>query len=488
MLRAARYAVVGLWVALLLALARSHLPSTAVVTTQAPGEIVASAGEDWMGLYMRGEKIGYTHSRTRPVDGGFHFEETSHMRLSVLDQVQTVHAVIDATTAPDYSLRQFQVSLDSGVGAFAVRGTVEGAGLKLRTSAGGQDSEQALALSGPLFLPSSARAHLHAVGLAPGAAVTLQVFDPAGMEYQPLQARVVGREAITVGGEKRDAWKVVESFRGIDSTVWLDDEGHALREEGPMGLTAVRETAQQAVGEGWSATAFDLMSAVAVRVDPPLDAPRERQHLKLRLAGLGDLPVPSDRRQVYRDGVLDITREPVGRAAYTLPYQGEDWRGELQSTPFLQADHPRVQALATEIAGGATDPVRVAQRLRDWVYEEIEKRPAATIPNALQVLDMRAGDCNEHAVLFAALARAVGLPARVVAGVVYADGAFLYHAWDEVWIGSGWLSVDAALDQIPVDATHVKLIEGGPEKHAALIPVIGRLTIDVLPDAVVQSR
>jgi hypothetical protein len=441
-----------------------------------------------MGLYMRGEKIGYTHSRTRPVDGGFQFEETSHMRLSVLDQVQTVHAVIDATTAPDYSLRRFQISLDSGVGAFSVHGTVDGQALQLRTTAGGQNTDQALDLSGPLFLPSSARAHLHAAGLAPGAAVTLQVFDPAGMEYQPLQARVVAREGITVEGTMHDAWKVVESFRGIDSTVWLDDAGHALREEGPMGLTAVRESAQQAVGEGWSANAFDLMSAVAVRIEPPLEAPRDRQQLRLRLGGLGDLTVPADRRQTYRDGVLDISREPLGRAAYTLPYQGEDWRPELQATPFLQVDHPRIQALAIEIAGGERDPVRVAQRVRDWVYEELEKRPAATIPNALQVLDMRAGDCNEHAVLFAALARATGLPARVVAGLVYADGAFLYHAWNEVWIGSGWLSADAALDQIPVDATHVKLVEGGPEKHAALIPVIGRLTIDVLPEAVVQTR
>jgi len=67
--------------------------------------------------------------------------------------------------------------------------------------------------------------------------------------------------------------------------------------------------------------------------------------------------------------------------------------------------------------------------------------------------------------------------------VVYADGAFLYHAWDEVWIGTGWLSVDPAFDQTPVDATHVKLIEGGPETHAALMTVIGRLSIELLPDS-----
>ena len=93
---------------------------------------------------------------------------------------------------------------------------------------------------------------------------------------------------------------------------------------------------------------------------------------------------------------------------------------------------------------------------------------------------MGAGDCNEHAVLWAALARAGGLPARVVAGAVYANGAFFYHAWDEAWLGSSWVSVDPAFDQMPADATHIKLIEGGPETHAALISIIGRLGIEVV--------
>jgi len=116
------------------------------------------------------------------------------------------------------------------------------------------------------------------------------------------------------------------------------------------------------------------------------------------------------------------------------------------------------------------------------VYRELEKRPVASIPNAVQVLEARAGDCNEHAVLFAALARAAGLPTRVEAGVVYANRAFLYHAWDAVWLGAGWVTVDPTFDQMPADATHVELIQGGPETHGALLTVIGKLSIDVLPD------
>lgn len=248
-----------------------------------------------------------------------------------------------------------------------------------------------------------------------------------------------------------------------------------------MDMVVQREDATRAVSAGWADEAFDLMDAIAVKVRNPIQDPRHLERLDARLGGLGDITIPTDRRQSVHDGILHVEREPTRAATYILPYDGSEWRDDLAATAFLQADHPRLRATAQEILGGESDPQRAAELLRRWVYENLEKRPLPSLPNALQVLETRAGDCNEHAVLFAGLARAAGLPARVNAGVVYGDGVFLYHAWDEVWIGSGWLSVDPAFDQMPVDATHVKLIDGGPERHAGLLGVIGKLSIDVLP-------
>lgn len=58
-----------------------------------------------------------------------------------------------------------------------------------------------------------------------------------------------------------------------------------------------------------------------------------------------------------------------------------------------------------------------------------------------------AGDCTEHAVLLAALARSVGRPARVVVGVllVATDGqvAGFGHAWTEIHDGTKWQVADA---------------------------------------------
>ena len=177
---------------------------------------------------------------------------------------------------------------------------------------------------------------------------------------------------------------------------------------------------------------------------------------------------------------MKIRREELSRLApRALPINDKQLSSYLQPTPFLQSDHPSVKALAKKILRGETDARRAAVKLKDWVYKEIAKEPTVSIPNALQVLQTKKGDCNEHTVLFNALARAAGIPAKTVVGVVYLRGAFYYHAWSEVWLGE-WISLDSVLDQFPTDVTHVKFLEGEIDRQIDILQLIGNLKIEVL--------
>ena len=80
--------------------------------------------------------------------------------------------------------------------------------------------------------------------------------------------------------------------------------------------------------------------------------------------------------------------------------------------------------------------------------------------SALEVLHTRKGECQAHAMLYTAMARAAGVPTRLAGGLVYMEGmGFLYHAWAESY-ADGWVSVDPTFNQVGVDATHIKLVEG----------------------------
>lgn len=122
----------------------------------------------------------------------------------------------------------------------------------------------------------------------------------------------------------------------------------------------------------------------------------------------------------------------------------------------------------------------VSERLVEWLYQNLEKSFLAAIPNAVDVLKNRSGDCKAHAVLLTALARSLGLPTRLVSGLVATDdGAFYYHQWAEVYTGQ-WVPVDPVFRQVPADATHIKLSQGDLSEQLRLLNAIGTISIEVL--------
>ena len=102
------------------------------------------------------------------------------------------------------------------------------------------------------------------------------------------------------------------------------------------------------------------------------------------------------------------------------------------------------------------------QNLEDFVRSYIRTKDLSVgYASALEVARKPEGDCTQHAVLLAALGRAVGIPTRVVDGIVYVDSyagsehVFVPHAWTQAYVDGSWHSFDAALHGF--DAGHVAL-------------------------------
>jgi len=136
---------------------------------------------------------------------------------------------------------------------------------------------------------------------------------------------------------------------------------------------------------------------------------------------------------------------------------------------------------------GNNDPVRITRLLTMGVNGMLEKEITFSIPNAVQVLASGRGDCNEHTVLFVALARALGLPARTAVGLVYVNDAFFYHAWPEVWLGQ-WVAVDPTFGQYPADAAHLRFVIGGLAQQVEILRLIGKLNIEVVAPVTAESE
>ena len=120
-------------------------------------------------------------------------------------------------------------------------------------------------------------------------------------------------------------------------------------------------------------------------------------------------------------------------------------RAYLAAEPLLESDDPLIRAEAeVAVKGIEGDRARV-ERLTRYVNGLLDKKPTVSLPSAREVLRTKVGDCNEHTALFVAMARSLGIPARIAVGLVFMHGAFYYHAWPEVYThGTRWARALAA--------------------------------------------
>ena len=87
--------------------------------------------------------------------------------------------------------------------------------------------------------------------------------------------------------------------------------------------------------------------------------------------------------------------------------------------------------------------------------------------SASEVLRIKSGDCTEHSALFAALARAAGIPTKMVYGVVMnANGEFFFHNWNEVFADGKWITVDSTFNMERADSSRITLSYGGPDSRS----------------------
>jgi hypothetical protein len=154
-----------------------------------------------------------------------------------------------------------------------------------------------------------------------------------------------------------------------------------------------------------------------------------------------------------------------------------------RANAWVQSDNAEIIALARSAPAIGSMTARM-HRLEQVVYLHMNgPRAVLGYASALQALHSRSGDCTEFALLLAALARAVGLPARVVSGIAYASDfagkpdAFSPHAWVQVWDGRRWISFDAGLGD--VESTHIALAvgDGSPEDYAGVGALLRRLRL-----------
>jgi hypothetical protein len=407
--------------------------------------------------------------------------------------------------------KAFVVTFEGDAGPIIARGRVLNDSLLILMLATGSDvpvDTQRIKLSGPTLLPTLLPLAV-ALGEQPkvGHTYTLPVFDPVGLTPREVSLNIAAESSFVVNDSSAldratGTWRGVQpdtlrAYRVVTDTGagaagfsgWIDEQGRVVQTS-ELGFEH-RRLPYEVAFENWRLASAkgsapisedrDMLETTAIGANRRLDSSITSLRVTLGNADLRGFDLTSPRQRMRGD-TLVVTRElPEALVArYALPDGGRKLMPELtMAEPLVQSNHPDIVRLARRLGRGQRDPRVVAERINQWVYDSLTKRITFGIPSALQVLRARGGDCNEHAQLFVALARAAGIPARVDAGLAYIDGKFYYHAWPEIFLRD-WVSVDPTFGEFPADAAHLRFTIGGLGRQAEMIRLMGRLKLEVV--------
>ncbi len=440
----------------------------------APASPAAPPERDlWYAIGDGGQPHGNMHIQVRRLeDGGTEYVIQLLLLLELLGERQELRSSSTAVVEPDLSLRHLESESEqmSGRTRLRVRATKDGHTLE-REQDGATHTQTFTSADGlPVISAVALGDWLHrllvASGPEPGLTRRVRLLVAETGEPEEATARLLAHDAegstwaIDVGGE----WQ--------QTTVRLDADGILIEQSAstpPLHVT--RASREQAVAIDYHVMPDrELLVFPFDREIPPA---RRLERIDVKLSWQ-DIPPAEfeleDARQRLLSleddagryaAVVRLERAAEGTGDATRPLPREPFEATLASCDFILPEDERIAAAAAEIVGAETSALAATTKICKWVSDSIRPMMIAETLSGPQVLERRVGKCTEYATLFASLARAAGIPTRVVLGQRRFAGeqgdTWGGHMWNEAFVGD-WIPVDASVNEVGGSLDLIKLI------------------------------
>ena len=457
--------------------------------------IAAPADDVWMSVLLDGRKIGSMHT-TRKVDGQ-RVVTMQDMRIEIERsglKVGLGTTETDEETADGRPLKFESRTRISGIESVQA-GVVRSDGkAEITTSVGGAKQTRTIDWPRSALLAEGLRLAEQKAGLLPGTRYVTLAFQAENLEAVEVDSMIGKPESIDLPEGKRELIRVEQTIKlgGTPTRTlsWIEPDQTIRKLLVPMmgyelTMLACSKACATAPNQGADILVHSLVSAPRA-----ISASERARGIRLLIsqtdAGGDALQFATTDEQQFtpRSGGVELRIAPID-AGKSASHETAPLDSDSQPNDWLQSAAPEVAALAKRGAGEANTPSAQMQNLEGFVRGFIRNKDLSVgYASALEVAKNPEGDCTEHAVLLAALGRSLGIPTRVVDGLVYVEqyagssNVFVPHAWAQAYIEGRWRSYDAALHGF--DAGHIALSvgDGDPWRFYAGFNTLGRLRVD----------
>jgi hypothetical protein len=484
-----------------------------IVTPASAGDSGTSARhETWYAAYLQGVKSGFVRTTVTQIrdNGRLIHKASRELNLTVKRFQDTVKLRMETGSEEADTGKVLAVSMRQWIGdnlQLSLRGTAQGDRMHLEVS-GGQRLDKDISWTKDVLGLYQQETIFRQRHVKPGDCFTYQAYEPTITAVITMRVTVKNDEEVELADSrlKQRLLRIEVTPDKIGSvqlpaqTLWLDQDltPVVIHTEMPgLGKLALyRSSRAAALGAGGAAPLLNIGVSQMIPVNRRILRPYDTEAAVYRITIKGDddpaTTFARDARQVVQNVKADsfelhikTIRRPVSAA---LAAAAPEY---LKSSYFINCADPRVRELALRAVATETDAWHKALRIEKWVHDQLTRKnltdaivPSERVARTLQ------GDCKEHAILTAAMCRAVGVPSRTAIGLLYVDRlsgpAFGFHMWTEVFVDGQWLPIDATLGRGYIGATHLKISDSSWSDTQSLTPllpvirVVGKASIQVL--------
>jgi hypothetical protein len=477
---------------------------TCLISTSFAGSKTDSDDTEYFAVFMESKKIGHAIQSRVISDGEVTTSEQVILTINRGGMSVTIDMKETSIETTSGEPLGFEVTQKLGAMAMKVTGRIDKQGkVTLTTSSMGADQRSTLEWPQGALMTEGLRLLTLKKGLKEGTQYSAKIFSAGIMQAIDTKISIGPEQSIDLLGRVVTLRKVTTALvmpgaGEIVTTSYVDRDLRMQKSIMPIAGMQVELVAcakEFALGQN---EVLELIDRMFLKSPEPLRNLASAKSITYDLSPTeeeSNFMIPSnDNQKAQRldNGKVILKVEPIAApAGVKFPYKGKDKaiREALEPTRFLQSDNEQIIAFARQAVGGTKDAAEAAKKIEAFVADYIENRSLSVgYASAAEVVASKQGDCSEFAVLTAAMCRAVGIPAQVVAGVAYVDDflgnqGFGGHAWTQAYIGDKWIGLDASFKGAGrggYDAGHIALASGNgePGDFLNLVPTLGQFKID----------
>ena len=434
------------------------------------------ADQTYLGIYISGQKIGYTSSSSvsDKLNGKAVTRNDSSMIMDAGLLGQALRVRSDSTTwiATDGKPLKMRFVNESAGRKQTVVASFSQSTITATIDNSGTVTKRTLTIPLGAEIVDDPTMSLIQDSSKIGKKRDFYMLDPTTVSLIKNQEIVRGKAQTTVKGKPVDATLMDIVDPRFTTKVFFSAKGDLIKIVSIMGIEMLPESREVAMSmsTGGYTPVVDLAAATKLKSDKEIGDPRQVSFLKLQIAGVDLSSIPSgDHQDVAKsEGGFAVAIHPpqYANAAKTListaAAQKPDW---IKPGLHIPSDAASFKALAKQTVGDTKTVVDAALRIRRFVYSEMKPNAGiGVLRDATEIWKSKEGVCRDYAILTATLMRSAGIPARLCSGLVNWEGEFYYHAWVEVWNSDSWIGIDSTEPVDQISAAHVKLGEGNVEQ------------------------